>query len=237
MIHIAICDDERDFLTHLTALLERYALESGEEIKISTYSSGLDLVEAYDATVDLIFLDIKMNDLNGLKTAERIRQRDEHVALIFLTTLSGCCLEGYKYQAVNYIIKPIHYVRLKEEMDQWIKKHRQNTEPFIIVSNDTGKYKVFLKGLKFIETFNRNLLLHTEHGHVICYRKMKEMEAALGQQGFVRCHSGYLVNLFYVKRIEKLEIILLTDEKIPISQLKRKAFMKQLADYWGNQLL
>ena len=65
MIHIAICDDERDFLTHLTALLKRYALESGEEIKTSTYCSGLDLVEAYDATVEFFLLGIKKNYING----------------------------------------------------------------------------------------------------------------------------------------------------------------------------
>ena len=51
-----------------------------------------------------------------------------------------------------------------------------------------------------------------------------------------RCHSGYLVNLFYVKRIEKLDIILTTGERVPISQPKRKEFMERLADYWGDWL-
>ena len=117
-----------------------------------------------------------------------------------------------------------------------LKKYRHEDNPFIVVSNDTGTYKVFLKNLRFIETFNRNLLLHTEQENIICYRKMKELETELGEYGFVRCHSGYLVNLFYVKRIEKLDIILITDERIPISQLKRKEFMEQLADYWGDML-
>ena len=236
MIHIAICDDEKDFVAYLTGLLDQYATETGEEIKVTAYYDGMELIEKYDTTIDLIFLDIRMRLVNGLRTAERIRQMDTKVGIIFLTTLTQYGLEGYKYQATNYIIKPIKYARLKEEMKQWLERNRQDDSPFIVVVNDAGKFKVFLKSLRFIETFNRNLLLHTDQENIICYKKMKELEAELVQHGFVRCHSGYLVNLFYVKRIEKLDIILTTGERVPISQPKRKEFMERLADYWGDWL-
>lgn len=236
MIHIAICDDEKDFVAYLTGLLDQYATETGEEIKVTAYYDGMELIEKYDTTIDLIFLDIRMRLVNGLRTAERIRQMDTKVGIIFLTTLTQYGLEGYKYQATNYIIKPIKYARLKEEMKQWLERHRQDDSPFIVVVNDAGKFKVFLKSLRFIETFNRNLLLHTDQENIICYKKMKELEAELVQHGFVRCHSGYLVNLFYVKRIEKLDIILTTGERVTISQPKRKEFMERLADYWGDWL-
>ncbi|MDO4286353.1 MAG: LytTR family DNA-binding domain-containing protein [Eubacteriales bacterium] len=236
MIHIAICDDERDFVAYLTGLLNQYAAETGEEIKVTAYYDGMELIEKYDTTIDLIFLDIQMRLVNGLRAAERVRQMDEKVGIIFLTTLTQYGLEGYKYQATNYIIKPIRYARLKEEMKQWLERHRQDDSPFIVVANDAGKFKVFLKSLRFIETFNRNLLLHTDQENIICYKKMKELETELVQHGFVRCHSGYLVNLFYVMRIEKLDIILTTGERVPISQPKRKEFMERLADYWGDWL-
>ncbi len=236
MIHIAICDDEKDFVAHLTGLLNQYAAETGVEIKVTAYYDGMELIEKYDTTIDLIFLDIQMRLVNGLRAAERVRQMDEKVGIIFLTTLTQYGLEGYKYQATNYIIKPIRYARLKEEMKQWLERHRQDDSPFIVVANDAGKFKVFLKSLRFIETFNRNLLLHTDQENIICYKKMKELETELVQHGFVRCHSGYLVNLFYVKRIEKLDIILTTGERVPISQPKRKEFMERLADYWGDWL-
>lgn len=236
MLHIAICDDEKDFVTHLDGLLNQYAAETGEEIKVTAYYDGMELIEKYDATVDLIFLDIQMKLVNGLRAAERIRQMDEKVSIIFLTTLTQYGLEGYKYQAVNYIIKPMKYVRLKAEMDQWIKKHRKDDGPAMVIANDSGKYKVFLKSLGYVETFNRNLILHTEQENIICYKSMKEMEKELAGQGFVRCHSSYLVNLAYVKGVKKLEITLITGESIPISQPKRKVFMERLTEYWGDML-
>ncbi len=88
MIHIAICDDEKDFVTHMTSLLNQYAAETGEEIKITAYYDGMELIEKYDTTIDLIFLDIQMRLVDGLRAAERIRQMDEKVGIIFLTTLT-----------------------------------------------------------------------------------------------------------------------------------------------------
>lgn len=187
MLHIAICDDEKEFVTYLTELVNRYAAEMGEEIKVSAFYDGMELTTHYDTTIDLIFLDIQMKMVNGLRTAERIRQMDEKVGIIFLTTLTQCALEGYKYQAANYII-------------------------------------------------NRNLLLHTEQENIICYRSMKELEQELAPHGFVRCHTSYIVNLFFVKGVKKLEITLVTGETIPISQPKRRQFMEQLAEYWGDLL-
>ena len=82
MLHIAICDDEQSFVDHLKSLIRQYAAETGEEIKVSPYYDGLDLIEKYDPTVDLIFLDIQMKLVDGLRTAEKIRQMDEKVGII-----------------------------------------------------------------------------------------------------------------------------------------------------------
>ena len=122
MIHIAICDDEKEFAAYLSGLINRYAAETGEEIKVSLYYDGMELTERYDPSIDLIFLDIQMRLLDGLHTAGHVRKLDEKVGIIFLTTLTQYGLEGYQYQAANYIIKPIKYVRLKAELDQWLKK-------------------------------------------------------------------------------------------------------------------
>ena len=101
LLHVAICDDEETFVQHLNALLTRYAQETGIALKISTYRDGADLVDPYDASLDLIFLDIQMCAMDGLRAAEQIRKLDSKVAIIFLTTLTQYGLEGYQYQATK----------------------------------------------------------------------------------------------------------------------------------------
>ena len=69
--------------------------ETGKEIKVTTYYDGMELIEKYDTTIDLIFLDIQMRLVDGLRAAERVRQMNEKVGIIFLTTLTQYGLEGF----------------------------------------------------------------------------------------------------------------------------------------------
>lgn len=236
MLHIAICDDEKDFVQYLTGLINQYSEETGRDIKITAYYDGMELIEKYDTTIDLIFLDIQMRIVNGLHAAERIRQMDDTVGIIFLTTLAQYGLEGYKYHATNYIIKPMKYARLKSELDKFVGRSQKEENPSLVIANDTGKYKVPLKSIRYIETYNRNLMFHTEQENIICYKSMKEVERELCGKDFARCHASYIVNLFYVKGVKKLDIELITGEIIPISQPKRKEFMERLTEYWGDFL-
>ena len=236
MIHIAICDDERSLVDSLTALVRQYELEKSEEIKITVYYDGLELIEKYDTTIDLIFLDIQMKLVDGLRAAKRLREMDEKVGVIFLTTLTQHGLKGYKFQALDYIIKPLKYARLRDELDRFLLRRRKEESPFIVVNNDSGRYNILLNRRRYVETFNRNLLFHSEQENIICYRSMKEIAQELAPHGFVRCHSGCLVNLAYVKVARKLEITLITGETLAISQPKRKEFMEHLTEYWGDML-
>ena len=236
MIHIAICDDERTLVDSLKELIRQYGLEKSVEIKITIYYDGLELIEKYDTTIDLIFLDIQMKLLDGLRAAKRLRELDAGVGIIFLTTLTQYGLEGYKYQALDYIIKPLKYARLKSELDRFLSRRKKEESPFIVVNNDSGKYKILLDSLRYVETFNRNLLFHSEQENIICYKSMKEVAKELAPHGFVRCHSGCLVNLAYVKGVKKLEISLITGVSLAISQPKRKEFMEKLTEYWGDRL-
>lgn len=236
MIHIAICDDEHALVDSLKELIRQYEMEKSEAIKITTYYDGIELIEKYDTTIDLIFLDIQMKLVDGLRAAKRLRELDGNVGIIFLTTLTQYGLEGYKYQAMDYIIKPLKYARLKSELDRFLSRRQKEESPFIVISNDSGKYKILLNSLRYVETFNRNLLFHSEQENIICYKSMKEVAQELAPYGFMRCHSGCLVNLFYVKGVKKLEISLITGEKLTISQPKRKEFMEQLTEYWGDML-
>lgn len=234
MITIAVCDDSKNMVGNMKKIMEEYREATGVELRVFTFYSGEELLAEYNCKFDILFLDIKMPGINGIQVAEKIRQKDQKVIIIFLTSLVQHALDGYKVNAANYLLKPITKNRLKIELDRWTSKLGQSEESYITVHNDNGNYKILLKSISYIETYNRNLIIHTDQGNIICYWKLREMEDKIGQYGFVRNHSSFIVNLLYVSNIEKMEIKLTTGERIPIGKSKKKEFMTQLASYWGG---
>ncbi len=236
MIRVGICDDSEAIVTKLSGIIKQYGRENEKEIKVVTFSSGLELLEKYSGDLDILFLDIKMPGIDGIKTAEKVRQRDTSVSIIFLTSLLQHSLDGYRVGAFNYLIKPITYKRLEMELNAWYQKYSQDEEPYIVLKNQEGIHKVLIKELSYIETSNRKVLIHTKGRTIACSKKLKELENELQEQGFCRCHSAYIVNLAYIEKIEQPDAQLITGEIIPISQSKRKHFMKSLARYWGEKI-
>lgn len=237
MYQIVICDDDQSFIQDLKINLERYAADTGREFCFFEFHDGIELLENYQPDFDLIFMDIKMEKLNGLKTAEEIRKTDSTVGLFFLTSLSQYVWKGYEYGAINYLLKPMKYGRLKMELDRFFSRYQGREEGYLSFSNDNGKYKVLYKNLRYAETQKRNVLLHFDGQEQVIYKNMKEIALLLeAQRQFARCHASFIVNMVYVKSVENLEAVLTTGERVPISQPKRKEFMAKLADFWGDML-
>lgn len=237
VIKIAICDDEDSLIRELKMYLERYASETCMEFCFFIYHDGSELIEKYNAEYDLIFMDIKMKQLDGLKTAEAIRKTDSTVGLIFLTSLKQYVWRGYEYRAVNYLLKPVKYSVLKMELDRFFAVYNGKNEPYLSFSNDSGKHKVMYRDLCYAETYRRNVMLHFEQQKQVIYKNMKELSALLcSNTQFAQCHQSFIVNLSYIKGVDGLDLILTTKDRIPVSQPKRKDFMAKLTDYWGDIL-
>ncbi len=237
MFNIAICDDEDTLINELKCCLKKYADETGKEFSFFVYHDGIELLAGYRPDYDLIFMDIKMEKLNGLKTAEEIRKMDSAVGLVFLTSWKQYVWKGYEYRAVNYLLKPVRYGILKMELDRYFARYQGKEEPYLSFQNDSGKYKILYKNLCYAETEKRNVMLHFEGQKQVIYKNMKEMSALLLEQPQFACpHQSFVVNMSYVKGVEGLTLVMTTGERIPVSQPKRKDFMTKLTDYWGDML-
>lgn len=143
-------------------------------------------------------------------------------------------VDGYRVHASNFLVKPISRNKLTQEIDRWIEKNRKKQE-CLLVENTSGQYMVPISSLRYVETYNRNLLLHSGGKSIVCHKKLKELKKQLNQFGFAQSHKGYLVNFSYIDTISGNDIILITKESIPLSRAMKKEFWLSLPDIWeGN---
>lgn len=219
MILIGICDGDTAVRVMLFNFIKRYKNETGLNVQVLSYDDGEKLLRHYPFEMDLIFLEIPFTKMNGIEIARRIREVDAHVGIVFLTTVLNHVLEAYEVHADNYLIKPLRYARFLKEIEQVRARRGQNR--FFIETNDNGVYKIYTKSICYVETEEHNTRIHTETDSILSYKRMKEHEQILFEQYFIRCHTGFIVNLLYFDKLVHNDIILLSGELIPVSRYRK----------------
>lgn len=229
MIRIALVDDEAQ---HKTALEKHLAafFRGKEAYQCVSFSDALELLDDYDFSYDIIFLDIDMKLSNGMEAAKRLRKIDGRVALIFETQLAQYAVEGYLVDAVGYLVKPIEYYTLSLVMTKALsalQKSRQTKK--IIVMEEDRKTIVDAADIRYIEVLNHMLIHHTVHGEYRDWNTLNQREKELTPFSFFRCHRCYLVNLRQVTGIDTArDQVLLGDTRLPVSRGKKAALMDAL---------
>ena len=126
MLRIATVEDDANDLEALRTHLSRYEKENGLKFQVTEFRDGEDIVTDYSADYDLILMDIEMAFLNGMKAAEKIRELDKDVIIIFITNMPQYAIQGYKVNALDYMLKPISYFSFSESMGRAL--HRVNVQ-------------------------------------------------------------------------------------------------------------
>jgi len=234
MIEIAIVEDEQEYRDQLCDYLNKYKVENNEEIHVTTFTDGDEIVENYNGQFDIMLMDIEMEFMDGMTTAKRIRERDSEVIIVFITNMAQYAIQGYTVDALDYVLKPVSYFAFSQRLGRAITRMKKRETKFLNIVSKTGVNKVAVSEIKWIESEGHRLTYHTKQGNYeSTINSMKEIENALENCNFFRCNNCYLVNLAHVKGIKESYAILI-DAKISISRAKKGEFQKALTNYMGE---
>ena len=117
MIRIAICDDEKHMSDHIRAMASDFFRKKNREIQLRTFLSGEELLN-YDGQIDILFLDIQMNGVDGLETARKLRAGKFRGFLIFITVLKEMVFQSFEVQAYDYLVKPVDEKQFGKTMER-----------------------------------------------------------------------------------------------------------------------
>lgn len=230
MLRIAVVEDDKNYAAQLKEYLEKYEKEKRRKLTVTIFPDGEDIVTNYSADFDIILMDVEMTFMNGMTAAEKIRKKDSEVVIIFITNMPQYAIQGYRVDALDYVLKPLSYFAFSEKMDRAMTRLKKTESRFIAVTTKGGKQKVDLANLCYVEVCNHDLMYHTVDGVCMAKGTIKEAEDALSGENFFRCNRCYLVNLEYVEHVQGGEV-LVNGEKIQVSRGRKKAFLDALNDY------
>lgn len=233
-LNCLIVDDEPLALD----LMESYVKRTPFLSLVGRCSSALEVLPMVkEQKIDLIFLDIQMPELNGLELS---RMLDERTKVIFTTAFEQYALEGFRVDALDYLLKPISYpefLKAANKALQWCemsgKQENGEKEPrsifvkadYKLVRIDLGKI-LYIEGLKdYVKIY-----LEGETQPVVSLMSLKSLEELLPASEFIRVHRSFIVRLDKVKVIERNRIVY-GKEYIPISDSYKDKFQEYLNKY------
>lgn len=233
MYHIAIVEDEQEYAEQLQTFLEQYGDEHNLRFKVTVFGDGAEILEEYQPVYDLILLDIEMPQVNGMDAAERIRNQDQDVVMMFITNIASYAIRGYEVGALDYVMKPITYYGFAMRLGRALKRVKQREQKVILLPLADGVKKLQIQQIYYVEVQNRILHFHTDEGEYLIRGTMQKVEEELAGYSFAKCNHWYIVNLRHVTEVRK-NIVVVAGHELEISRRNRTPFLKALTEYVGG---
>ncbi|RXP64521.1 DNA-binding response regulator [Lutibacter sp. HS1-25] len=229
MIKCIAIDDEPLALKQI----ESYILKTPFLELLKSFESPLEAISYLQETnVALMFVDINMPDLNGL---DFVKSLENSPKIIFTTAYSQYAVEGFRVDALDYLLKPIDYVtflKASNKAKSWFDLHQkkpeqiQSNEDFLFIKSEYKIVRIKLNDIKYIEGMREYIRIHlTNEKPIMTLLSMKAMEAQLTNKKFMRVHRSYIVNLDKITTIERNRIVF-DKVYIPVSDQYKDKFQQ-----------
>ena len=228
MIHLAICDDEIQYLEQAKSLLQDAAEKLGMEAEILTLDSLDSLLQTagnHEIRIDMLFLDIEFGEENCFAAAEKFAKLRPRCHIVFLTNYVSYALDSYDIPHIYYVIKDEFEDRMEKIFRAFFSREEDSR---IAVKNGTGSELFDLREIYAIERLRRGSLVMTEKAVLKTTTLFEELCQKIRVPFLIRCHNSFLVNLQHVKQHRSNCFVLSDGKEIPISRQYQKTVKEQM---------
>lgn len=233
MIKIAIVEDEEDVAKNTSEFIRRYMSENNIEYKAKWFPSGESFLFSDVNEFDIILLDIQLQKMDGMTVAKKVREGNQEVAIVFVTSLAQYAINGYEVGALDFIIKPLNYYNFALKFRRAVNCALRNVDDNIVVRNRLQTNVIRIQDILYVETVGHAVTYHTKNGTFQTTGTMKKIKNELSNYPFSLCNQSFLVNLRYVTQADS-SFVVVKDEKLAMSRTRRKEFMGDLNKYLAD---
>lgn len=237
MIQVAVCDDEPSILDMLVEFMADFKEKYGLEIHTRTFTQGKELLTCEDA-YDIIFLDIKLQDMDGIALGSMLRKKDKKVKIIYLTASKEHMKKAFHVHAFDYLIKPVEKQTVHKVLLEAVTYDDMIADATITLQAKSGVVSLNVDVIQYFEYSNRSVYVYTCKNEVLELprKKISNIAEKMNPYHFEVSHKSFVVNLHYVDTIKGYTIYLKGGNTIPLSQLYSKKFRKKMNEYLSTRI-
>lgn len=234
MVRVAICEDDLFYMEREKNLIESYLQTREIRSEITTFNSSIELTKAYANSFDIIFLDVEMDEMNGMEVAHWLRDKGAKSHIIFLSAYAEYLPEGYKVDAHRYLLK--NDAKFDESfcecMDSVVAKIQMEESKIEIKIKD-GILSIAPSKIIYAESNVHKVTLYVieQSGDIreyYMYDRLDNVQAKLERYGFLRIHQSYIINGEHLRKVYRYKAELIKNISLAIS----KKYYNDVEDYY-----
>lgn len=224
IINCIIVEDEplalkrtKDFVEKISYLNLLQAFENGFE--------ALNFIKQQH--VDLIFLDLKMDELSGIQLLESLERKP---FVIVTTAYSEFALKGFELNVTDYLLKPFsieRFIQAVEKVAEQLIKNSTDDREFFFIKTEYRIEKIFFQDVLYIEGMRDYRNIQTNVRKILTLQTFAELEQVLPKSRFCRVHKSYIVSLSKIELIERNRIKI-KDKMLPVSETYKENFYNSI---------
>lgn len=235
-MRIAICDDELFQIQLMETYIKKWATQNNIVINLCTFPNAESFFFEWSSKTnfDIIFLDIQMKHMSGMDLAEIIRKLDNHLIIVFITGLKEYVFRGYEVKALHYLIKPVKEKDCHKCLNDaytLIQKRRSNT---LLIPVNSQIRKFYYDDIYYFEVFSHYIDVHINEKVYKYKKKISDLENELPSNQFIRCHRSCIVNIIYIKAIDKKFLVMDNGVELIVSKDRWHATNQAFLDYYSK---
>ena len=221
-LKVAVCDDESRALAIVSSAVEGIFRDVGAEIIMEKFMDPVELLERMSAvSFDLIFLDISMPKMDGIRLGKAIKTSGSTASIVFVSSRTDRMFDTFAVEPFGFVRKG-HFM---EDMNEVVtrfsrKREKQKNTDMVCFKDGHGMVSVDISRVKYIECVRNTQVLYLDDGQTQrkIYSRMEMLEEELRKYGFIRIHKGYLANCKFINCFDTKGLSLTTGDQIPIGR-------------------
>lgn len=223
-LNIAICDDDEIYRREIASCLDSYLIAQDNNFTYTEFSSGRDLLKKFQKPGDfhIVFLDVEMPGIDGLKTAEIIKTMvDRHVFIVFISNYPDYMQDSFRVHPYYYLVKPVSLEKIYSIMNEIVHEINEQFLLYTLIREDETEKTVNIRDIRYIDVADGKkgvLCFHFFDEKIQTKGKLGDWTEKLADYQFLPCHRGILLNLTCIHYFHNHSVILDNGETIPLSR-------------------
>lgn len=238
MIRIALCDDDKAFLSRLEVKVTQYFRQQSIAVEITVFTQGEVLLNRLSVgnDYDLLFLDVGMPGMNGLDIAREVRKQNRQLLIIFLTSFLGFAQDAFEVDAFRYIAKFRMEDKLASALKDAVCRLERYRKKCLVVSCYNDIQRIPYEDILYVQRVNRMLEIVTKScGCVNCRKGIKELHQEADDSRFIFVDRGCFVNIEHVLELVRNRLHLSDGTYLSVSRMHLQNLKLEINRVWGRE--